>query len=65
MFFLTPVLKAYLLVLLLLAQNKGKVLDRDSLFHRCWGRGYMPNSRALDQHISKLSQLIEQDHKHL
>ena len=50
-------------ILLLLARNKGKVVDRDSLFNHCWGRDYMPNSRTLDQHISKLRKLIERDHK--
>ena len=51
-------------ILLLLAQNKGKVVDRDTLFNYCWGRDYLPNSRTLDQHISKLRKLIEQDNKH-
>ena len=51
-------------ILLLLAQNKGKVVDRDTLFNHCWGRDYLPDSRTLDQHISKLRKLIEQDHKH-
>jgi DNA-binding response OmpR family regulator len=51
------------LILILLAQNKGKVVDRDSLFNHCWGRDYLPNSRTLDQHISKLRKLIERDHK--
>ena len=50
-------------ILLLLAQNKGKVIDRDTLFNHCWGRDYMPNSRTLDQHISKLRKVIELDHK--
>ncbi len=51
-------------ILLLLAHNKGKVVDRDTLFNYCWGRDYLPNSRTLDQHISKLRKLIEQDPKH-
>ena len=51
-------------ILLLLALHKGKVVDRDTLFNECWGRDYLPNSRTLDQHISKLRKLIEQDHKH-
>lgn len=46
-----------------LLQHKGKVVDRDSLFNHCWGRDYFPNSRTLDQHISKLRKLIERDPK--
>ncbi|MCU7835408.1 MAG: response regulator transcription factor [gamma proteobacterium symbiont of Taylorina sp.] len=51
-------------ILSLLARNKGKIVDRDTLFNHCWGRDYFPNSRTLDQHISKLRKLIEVDHKH-
>lgn len=51
-------------ILLLLARNKGKIVDRDTLFNHCWGRDYFPNSRTLDQHISKLRKLIEKDQKH-
>ncbi len=42
-----------------LAEHKGEVLSRDHLFNTCWGYDYMPNSRTLDQHISKLRKLIE------
>ncbi|HFC91761.1 MAG TPA: response regulator transcription factor [Leucothrix mucor] len=42
-----------------LAEHKGEVLSRDYLFNTCWGYDYMPNSRTLDQHISKLRKLIE------
>jgi DNA-binding response OmpR family regulator len=48
-------------ILALLHENRGKVVDRDTLFDRCWGQRYLPNSRTLDQHISKLRKLIEQD----
>jgi DNA-binding response OmpR family regulator len=50
-------------ILQLLFRNRGKVIDRDTLFNECWGRGYFPNSRTLDQHISKLRKLIEVDAK--
>lgn len=50
-------------ILELLHNNKNKVVDRDSLFNNCWGRDYMPSSRTLDQHISKLRKLIEHDPK--
>lgn len=40
---------------------KNQVLTRDMLFDEVWGYDYLPNSRTLDQHISKLRKLIEQD----
>ena len=48
-------------ILELLHDNRGKVVDRNTLFDRCWGQSYLPNSRTLDQHISKLRKLIEKD----
>lgn len=48
-------------ILQLLHREKGKVVDRDALFNHCWGRDYLPNSRTLDQHISKLRKAIEKD----
>ena len=50
-------------ILMLLQQHQGKVVDRDMLFNYCWGRDYLPSSRTLDQHISKLRKLIEIDPK--
>jgi DNA-binding response OmpR family regulator len=44
------------------ADHPGEVLDRDRLFQLCWGVVY-PNSRTLDQHISKLRKKIEPDSK--
>ncbi len=41
----------------------GEVLDRDLLFRECWGFRSYPNSRTLDQHISKLRKKIEVDPK--
>jgi DNA-binding response OmpR family regulator len=41
----------------------GEVLDRDTLFRLCWGADHYPNSRTLDQHISKLRKKIEADPK--
>jgi len=46
-------------ILRLLFENRGKVVDRDSLFNHCWGRNYLANSRTLDQHISKLRKAVE------
>ncbi len=48
-------------VLQTLAQHQGEVVSRDLLFNECWGYDHMPNSRTLDQHISKLRKLIEVD----
>lgn len=50
-------------ILQLLFEQRGKVVHRDALFNICWGRDYFPNSRTLDQHISKLRKLIELDAK--
>lgn len=48
-------------ILQLLFQHAGEVVDRDALFNYCWGRDYLPSSRTLDQHISKLRKLVEND----
>ena len=50
-------------ILELLAQNTGKVLDRNTIFSHCWGEDYFPNSRTLDQHISQLRKRVEIDPK--
>ena len=38
------------------ATHPGQVLDREHLFRSCWGGVVYPNSRTLDQHISKLQE---------
>jgi DNA-binding response OmpR family regulator len=43
--------------------NPGRVLDRNLIFNKCWGLDYFPNSRTLDQHISKLRKRIEKNPK--
>lgn len=48
-------------ILQLFYNHCGEVLDRDLLFNECWGSDYFPNSRTLDQHISKLRKHIEVD----
>lgn len=48
-------------ILELLFKNKGKAVDRNTLFDTCWGIDYLPSSRSLDQHISQLRKKIEQD----
>lgn len=44
-----------------LYKNKNQVVTRDMLFDYVWGYDYSPNSRTLDQHISKLRKQIEID----
>jgi len=48
-------------ILELLHAHRGKVLDRNTIFNRCWGIDYFPNSRTLDQQISQLRKRIEVD----
>lgn len=50
-------------ILTLLHERPSQVLDRNLLFNACWGVDYLPNSRALDQHISQLRKKIERDPK--
>jgi len=50
-------------ILRLFSQNPEKVLDRDTIFDNCWGIDHYPNSRTLEQHISKLRKKIEADPK--
>jgi two-component system, OmpR family, alkaline phosphatase synthesis response regulator PhoP len=48
-------------ILLTLFERRGQAVSRDELFDLCWGRGFMPNSRALDQYVSALRKKIELD----
>lgn len=48
-------------ILRLLFEHQGKVVDRDTISNECWGHDYLPSSRTLDQHISKLRKRIEND----
>lgn len=50
-------------ILELLFEKEGEVVTRDMLFDYCWGRDYLPSSRTLDQHISKLRKHIEKNPK--
>jgi DNA-binding response OmpR family regulator len=49
------------LILRLLYERRGQVVDRLSLFNRAWGLDYLPNSRTLDQQVSQLRKRIERD----
>lgn len=50
-------------ILQILHTKANQIVSRDELFNHCWGRDYLPNSRTLDQHISKLRKTIELDPK--
>ena len=50
-------------ILQLLYQRRGKAVDRQTLFEKCWGLKHVQNSRTLDQHISQLRKRIEIDPK--
>ena len=50
-------------LLTLFAEHPGEVLDRNRIFNACWDADYLPSSRTLDQHISKLRKRIEVDAK--
>ncbi len=51
-------------ILELLHRERGRVVDRDAFFRECWGYDHLPNSRTLDQHVSKLRRRIERDPRH-
>lgn len=48
-------------ILVALYERRGQAVSRDELFDLCWGRDYMPNSRALDQYVSALRKKVELD----
>ncbi len=50
-------------ILRLLARERGNVVSREQLFNECWGMNYLPNSRTIDQHVSKLRKRVEDDPK--
>ena len=48
-------------ILELLHRERGRVVRRNTFFDVCWGLDHVPNSRTLDQHISKLRKRVELD----
>jgi len=50
-------------ILQVLYENKGRAVDRNTLFRKVWDLDHMPYSRTLDQHISQLRKRIERDPK--
>ena len=52
-----------IVILTLLYERRGQVVDRQTLCDVAWGHDHFPNSRSLDQHISQLRKRIELDPK--
>ncbi|MDF1853677.1 MAG: response regulator transcription factor [Verrucomicrobiales bacterium] len=48
-------------ILALLSRRMGEVVSRDDILNECWGIDYYPESRTLDQHISKLRKKLGDD----
>ena len=58
---LTPRL---VLILRLLMEHAGQVIEREALFSQVWDTTYTGDTRTLDVHISWLRQAIEDDPRH-
>lgn len=48
-------------LLLLLVENAGRVLTRDTLIDRVWGSDYVGDTKTLDVHVKRLRNHIEED----
>jgi two-component system response regulator RegX3 len=48
-------------LLLLLVDNAGRVLTRDQLIDRVWGRDYVGDTKTLDVHVKRLRNHVEVD----
>jgi hypothetical protein len=48
-------------ILTLLKDRVGEVVSKDDLYDAGWGREFMPNSRALDQHMLTLRRKLDPD----
>jgi two-component system response regulator RegX3 len=48
-------------LLLLLAENAGRVLPRETLIDRVWGLDYVGDTKTLDVHIKRLRGKVEDD----
>lgn len=48
-------------LLQLLWENRGKALDRRTIYREAYGEQYFPASRTLDQHVSQLRKRVETD----
>jgi DNA-binding response OmpR family regulator len=52
-------------LLVFLKEKQGNVATKDELYDAGWGRDFMPNSRALDQHIINLRKKLDPDKSRL
>lgn len=50
-------------ILTFIAQHPSEVLSKDQLYCAGWGREFLPNSRALEQHIMVLRRKLDPDKK--
>ena len=48
-------------ILIMLMENRGKIVQRNTLFTKVWQTDYTGDTRTLDVHISWLRQAIEED----
>jgi two-component system response regulator RegX3 len=48
-------------LLVLLVENAGRVLTRDTLIDRVWGTDYVGDTKTLDVHIKRLRTHVEAD----
>ncbi|MEM8572210.1 MAG: winged helix-turn-helix domain-containing protein [Pseudomonadota bacterium] len=54
-----PLTERDLKVLTTLQDRDGNVVTKDELYNAAWGRDFMPNSRALDQHVITLRRKLD------
>lgn len=53
-----PLTKKEYDLLLLLAQNKGMVLSKETIYNRVWGGEYPENTRTVELHVQRLKKKI-------
>ena len=51
-------------LLVLLMENAGRVLPRDTLISRVWGADYVGDTKTLDVHVKRLRAKVEEDPAH-
>lgn len=53
--------KKLLEMLIVLAQQTGEVVSRETLMNRCWGESETPSTNTLYVHIRQLREILEED----
>lgn len=51
-------------LLMVLLQNKGRVMTRQQLIERVWGADYVGDTKTLDVHVKRIRAKIEEDPSH-